>query len=110
MRFDWRTASLEDMEKFIAAARRMAQVHPHPQVRMFVFQLTKGIERFIKEERKRNAAQGQQTGLHRKTPVLLRAGSERGGTAYCDIECLAAESVPVPPLPPVAHNEQAEQD
>lgn len=49
-RFNWRTATLEEVRAFVTSARRYAATHPHAAVRMFIFQLCKGLERRLERK------------------------------------------------------------
>jgi hypothetical protein len=62
-RIDWKRSSHQEQRDFVAAARRYASEHPSPAVRMFIFQLCKGVEAFIKKEKNRAETQKECTGL-----------------------------------------------
>jgi hypothetical protein len=80
MRFDWKSAAPDDMLRLIAAARAMAARHPHKHVRMFVFSLCKGLERFIEQQRRINAAQKEEESrVHGQAALLVADRGERSG-------------------------------
>jgi hypothetical protein len=50
-RVRWGRATAEEVRAFVAAARAFAARHPHKAVRMFIFNMAKGVEHFAARER-----------------------------------------------------------
>lgn len=57
-RIKWGRATAEEVRAFVATARAFAARHPHGSVRMFVFQLAKGLEHFAEAYERARKQQG----------------------------------------------------